>query len=255
MYLRGGAHFATLDVYWRSLKLRIPDLLLTHLRSLASKYRPSWISAIAVATLLAISPAPAQSHPHVWIDAVGEMLFDDSGKLTGLRVYWAFDELYSAYAVEGLDVNGNGEMERQELRPLVAENIKNLKDFRYFTYLEVDGQNPDYGEVTEFGMRFVNGRLAMWFVVPLAEPVDPRKAEIAFAMYDPTYYISIELAQDGPIRVSGKAPDTCGHRIVDTEARSDALSLSESFFQSLESSANFGVNLAQWVRLTCGPQS
>jgi len=210
---------------------------------------------IAVSALLAVSPAPAHAHPHVWIDAVGEMLFNDSGKLEGLRVYWAFDELYSAYAVEGLDTNGDGELERQELAPLIAENIKNLKDFRYFTYVEVDGLNPVYGDVTDFGGRYVNGRLAMWFVVPLAEPVDPRKAEVAFAMYDPTYYISIELAEDDAIRVSGKAPDTCGHRIVDTEARSDSLSLSESFFQSLDSSANFGVNLAQWVRLTCGPNS
>ena len=228
---------------------------LAHLLSIASKQRPLWRVVIAVMALLAASPAPGHAHPHVWIDAVAEMMFDDAGAFTGLRVYWMFDELYSAYAVEGLDANGNGELESAELAPLAAVNIKNLKEFRYFTYVEVDGQNPDYGEVEEVGMRLVNGRLIMWFAVPLAEPVDPRKAEIAFAMYDPTYYISIELAEDDAIRVSGKAPDTCGHWIVDTEARSDGLSLSESFFQSLESSANFGVKLAQWVRLTCEPQS
>ena len=220
-----------------------------------SKITARQLLAVAVATGMTGLPAPGHAHPHVWIDAVAEMLFDESQALTGIRVYWAFDELYSAYAVEGLDANGNGELERAELAPLVAENIKNLKEFRYFTYVEVDGQNPDYGEVKDFGMRFVNARLAMWFVVPLAGPVDPRKAEIAFAMYDPTYYISIELAEEGPIRVSGEMPDRCSHRIVDTEARTEALSLSETFFQNLDSSANFGVNFAQWVRLACGPQS
>jgi ABC-type uncharacterized transport system substrate-binding protein len=210
---------------------------------------------IVFAALLAVSPGRVVAHPHVWIDAVAEMLFDERQALTGLRVYWAFDELYSAYAVEGLDANGNGELERAELAPLAAENIRNLKDFSYFTYLEVDGQNPDYGDVTDFGMRYVNGRLAMWFVVPLAEPVDPRAHEVAFALYDPTYYISIELADKGPVRVSGEMPDACGHRIVDTETRSESLSLSETFFESLDSSSNFGVNLAQWVRLTCGPRS
>lgn len=228
---------------------------LAHLLSLAWRQRPLWMMAVVVAPLLAVSPSPGHAHPHVWIDAVAEMLFDESQALTGIRVYWAFDELYSAYAVEGLDTNGNGELERIELAPLVAENIKNLKEFRYFTYVEVDGQDPEYGEVTDFGMRYVNGRLAMWFVVPLAEPVDPRKAEIAFALYDPTYYISIELAEKGPIRVSGQMPEECSNRIVDTEARTDALSLSESFFQNLESSANFGVNFAQWVQLSCGPRS
>lgn len=210
---------------------------------------------VAVTALLAGSPAPVVAHPHVWIDAAAEMLFDDSGELTGLRVYWVFDELYSAYAVEGLDRDGDGELGPAELAPLATENIRNLKEFSYFTYVEVDGQNPDYGAVEEVGMRMVNGRLAMWFVVPLAEPVDPRKAEIAFAMYDPTYYISVELTENGPVRVNGAMPDVCSHRIVDAEARSEALSLSESFFQNLESSANFGVGLAQWVRLTCGPQS
>lgn len=212
------------------------------------------LAVVGIAAMSAL-PTPGHAHPHVWIDAVAEMLFDDAGALTGIRVYWVFDELYSAYAVEGLDRNGDGELERAELAPLATENIKNLKEFRYFTYVEVDGQSPDYGAVEEVGMRMVNGRLAMWFVVPLAKPVDPRTAEVAFALYDPTYYISVGLTENEPVRVSGAMPDMCSHRIVDAEARSEALSLSETFFQSLDSSANFGVNLAQWVRLTCGPQS
>lgn len=222
---------------------------------MCSKTIARQLLALAVVAAMSGLPTSGHAHPHVWIDAVAEMLFDDSGALTGLRVYWVFDELYSAYAVEGLDRNGNGELESAELAPLASENIRNLKEFRYFTYVEVDGQNAEYGEVEEVGMRMLNGRLAMWFVVPLAEPIDPRKAEIAFALYDPTYYISVELTENGPIRVSGAMPDVCSHRIVDTEARSEALSLSETFFQNLESSANFGVNFAQWVRLSCGPQS
>lgn len=89
--------------------------------------------SVAAVTMVCALATPAHSHPHVWIDAIAQMLFNDSGKLTGLRVYWAFDELYSAYAVEGLDTSGNGELERAELAPLITENIKNLKDFRYFT--------------------------------------------------------------------------------------------------------------------------
>jgi ABC-type uncharacterized transport system substrate-binding protein len=46
----------------------------------------------------------AWAHPHVWVDAVAELMLDDSHRLTAIRVYWAFDEVYSAIALEELGV-------------------------------------------------------------------------------------------------------------------------------------------------------
>lgn len=202
-----------------------------------------------------VVPARSQAHPHVWIDAVAELLFDDSRALTGLRVYWAFDELYSTFAVEGLDADGDGEIGPAELAPLAAENIRNLKDFSYFTFVEVNNGRPAYGEVTEYGLHFINGRLAMWFHVPLVTPVDPRTSDVAFALYDPTFYIAIDLVEGDPVRTNGAMPAGCSHGISEPQAPSEFVFLSEAFFESLDASSNFGAQFAHRVRLTCGPSS
>jgi ABC-type uncharacterized transport system substrate-binding protein len=155
--------------------------------------------------------------------------------------------------VEGLDTDGDGEVEPAELASLAATNIQDLKEFSYFTYLDVDGQTPAYGDVTDYGMRFVDGRLAMWFSVPLASPVDPRTASVEFAVYDPTYYIAIDLVENDSVRSHGRMPESCGPVIVDAEKRGESLSLSEAFFQSLEPAAAFGAQFAKWVQLRCAP--
>ena len=219
--------------------------------------RGAWryLALLACVGAFVVVPARGQAHPHVWIDAVAELLFDDSRALTGLRVYWAFDELYSTFAVEGLDTDGDGEIEPAELAPLAAENIRNLKDFSYFTFVEVDGSRPEFGGVTEYGSHYINGRLAMWFHVPLVTPVDPRTSDVAFALYDPTFYIAIDLVQGDPVRSSGVMPAGCSHRVGEAEERSESVSLSEGFFETLDASSNFGAQFARRVHLTCGPSS
>lgn len=229
------------------------------------------VIAVFVAIGLAYPTGPVRSHPHVWIDAIAEMVFDSDRSLTGIRVYWAFDEDYSAFAVEGLDTNGNGTYEPAELAPLATENIKNLKEFRYFTFVEVDDQPAGYGEVETFGMRMIEGRLALWFVVPLATPVDPRTSDVAFALYDPTYYVAVDFVDRDPVRITGAAPAACGLDVDEPLDEGLAADLPESFFETLamtdgmgmgmdasggpDFSTGVGAQFARWARLVCGAGS
>ena len=57
--------------------------------------------------LISLFALPAQAHPHVWIDARGEVLFED-GAIAGLRHHWTFDPYVSAVAIQGLDTDGDG---------------------------------------------------------------------------------------------------------------------------------------------------
>jgi ABC-type uncharacterized transport system substrate-binding protein len=52
---------------------------------------------IALCGLLAGSTA-ALAHPHVWVAARSEVVFDAEGRILGLRNAWEFDEMYSACA-------------------------------------------------------------------------------------------------------------------------------------------------------------
>ncbi|MGF1640503.1 MAG: DUF1007 family protein [Rhodospirillales bacterium] len=231
------------------MRRSFPDLV----RKRRNRRRDRRMVVVAMAAIACAVATAARAHPHVWIDAITELMFDDAGALAGLRVYWAFDEFYSAFAVEGLDANRDGRLDPAELAPLAAVNIGNLKEFDYFTFVEVNGETPAYAEVAEYGMHHVDGRLVMWFHLPLASPVDPRTAEVAFALYDPTYFIAVDLVEDNPIRIRGRMPESCRPAIVAASEQGGSLSLSETFFQTLDPSTAFGARFAPWVRLECPP--
>ena len=56
-------------------------------------------------TALAAWPTGAVAHPHVFIDATIEVIFDDKGLAEGVRIGWTYDEYFSLLIIEdrGLD--------------------------------------------------------------------------------------------------------------------------------------------------------
>lgn len=81
---------------------------------------------------LMVSAKHAEAHPHAWIDVAVRVVFDSSGNAIGLRQIWLFDELYTAFAMEGLAKKGSKPMQA-DIDALMHRNMKNLADFSYFT--------------------------------------------------------------------------------------------------------------------------
>ena len=87
--------------------------------------------------LLAASGA-ANAHPHVWVAVRSEVVFAPNGKIIGLRHAWEFDEMYSAFAVQGLGKDGKPPT-REELAPLAKTNVESLAEFEFFTFAKQAG--------------------------------------------------------------------------------------------------------------------
>jgi hypothetical protein len=84
---------------------------------------------IVSALVLVFATVQAQAHPHVWIIARTEMLSDAEGRLLALRHTWTFDPAYSAFAVMGLDKDGDGKPDPNELGKMAAtmsDHCRNL---------------------------------------------------------------------------------------------------------------------------------
>ena len=60
--------------------------------------------------------------------------------MTGVRHAWTFDDMFSAFATQGLDPKKKGEFTREELAPLAKVNVKSLKEYDYFTYRQGERQ-------------------------------------------------------------------------------------------------------------------
>lgn len=161
-----------------------------------------------LAGALAASVTPAFAHPHVFVDAKAEMVFDAAGRVTAIRNVWRFDDAYSAFASQGLDADGDGKLSIDELKPLAEVNVSSLKDFGYFTFLAAGDRDIDFGEPSEYWLQSDDGLLTLYFTLPTAEAVEIRGLPATLEVYDPTYYVAFAFVEDGPVALDG-APAAC----------------------------------------------
>ena len=115
----------------------------------------------------------AQAHPHVWIVAKSEVMYAPDGSITGVRHAWTFDDMFSTYALQGIETKTKGVYTREELAPLAQTNVESLKEFNFFTFAKADGKKTKFVEPVDYFLEHKDGALTLHFVLPLKAPVTP----------------------------------------------------------------------------------
>lgn len=163
-------------------------------------------SAIAIAILVA-SGAGANAHPHIIVDARAEIVFDADGKMAAIRNIWQFDEAFTAFAIQGLDGDGDGTLTDEELAPLAKVNVESLQEFGFFTYLVAGKEEATFSPPDEYWLEFYDGRLTLFYTLPLGAPlaVGP---DTTLEIFDPEYYVAFNFVPDAPVRLVD-APAGC----------------------------------------------
>lgn len=161
---------------------------------------------IAPALLLAFA-GDAEAHPHVFVAARAEIVFDAAGDVTAVRNIWQFDEAFSAYAVQGLDTDNDGKLSDAELAPLAQVNVDSLKEYGYFTWLTTDGHDVPLAPPNEYWLETYEGRLTLFFTLPLQNPARPG-GNAMLEIYDPEYFVAFTFDEKSPVKLVD-APATC----------------------------------------------
>lgn len=167
----------------------------------------SLIIRAAILLLCGLYSANAQAHPHVWVDAASEVVFDDKGRISAIGHHWRFDEAFSAFAIQGLDENGDGVYSREELQPLAQINVESLADFDFFTFLETESYIADFGAPEEYWLEQSGSHLILHFTLPLSRPLKS-SAPVTLQVFDPEYFVAFSLPSEEAVRTVG-APDNC----------------------------------------------
>ena len=150
---------------------------------------------------------PALAHPHVFVDVNGELIFDDAGRIKAVGNVWRFDDAFSAFATEGLDADGDGQLSDQELQPLAKINVESLADFEYFTWLTIDGVKQKFMPPTEYWLQFDGQLLTLFYTLQLDIPVLPGK-DTTLEIFDPEYFVAFNFPGEQPLTLNG-APEGC----------------------------------------------
>lgn len=205
--------------------------------------------ALAAATVQA---SPARAHPHVWVSAETEVVFDAQRRVTALRHFWTFDEMYSSWAVQDAGGGAGGTVDQAQLQALAEENALSLHEFGYFTEVKANGVEQSFGTPVDYRMTYENGKLTLSFTLPLAAPAEAERA-LALEVSDPEFFVSFRMAEgDDAVRLVG-GPDGCAKTIsrpADIGLES-AGSLSEDFFLALTEAADFSERIANRALIAC----
>ncbi|MFM8858496.1 MAG: DUF1007 family protein [Methylocystis sp.] len=213
-----------------------------------TKWPFSFVLAIAFGFM---AHSAAMAHPHVWVAVQSEVVFGDDGKIVGVRHAWEFDEMYSAFATQGLGKNG-APPTKEELAPLAKTNIESLAEFDYFTFAKQNNEKATFKPPQDVTLE-TNERksVVMRFFLPLQAPISAKKP-FSFQVYDPTYFVSFGLEKKQPVTMS-RAPTGCSLSLVEPNplVAADNQKLSEAFFQNMSPGADFGVKLATRAIVAC----
>lgn len=205
---------------------------------------------VAVVAVLGLV-RPAGAHPHVWVTAKAEVLFDAKGAISAIRNTWVFDEMYSAFVTEG-QAKGGKLLTREDLEPLAKSNVEDLAAFGYFTFAKATRAKVEFDAPTDVSLEErEDKRVVLRFTLPLKVPASAAKA-FSFQIYDPTYFVAFELERQDPV-VLVSAPNGCSANVLGAKSLETAETklLSEAFFSGLSPGADFGIKLASRTIVAC----
>jgi ABC-type uncharacterized transport system substrate-binding protein len=210
--------------------------------------------SIAVALAASASATTAASaHPHVWVTMKSELVFAPDGTITGVRHAWTFDDMFSAFATQGLEAKKKGEFTREELAPLAEVNVTSLKEYDFFTSAKANGKKLEFNEpAPDYYLDFDTKEtvLTLHFTLPLKQPVKAK--DLTVEVYDREFFVDFSFAEKDPAKLVG-APAQCKLAVARPEEMNAALAqqLSQLGPDQRDPSLTIGAQYASKLVVKC----
>jgi len=174
------------------------------------------------AACCAVAVAPLAAHPHVWITYTSVARMDGS-VLGAVQERWTFSQGFPVSIVgdltamptagpvgpkyirifrqQGFPVSIVGDLTAMPtagpvgpkyIRIFRQQAFDSLKRADYFTHVFVDGKAARFGEVRDFAVSVKGGQIVYTFVLPLADKVDLKLAQVQVGIWDETFFVDFQ---------------------------------------------------------------
>lgn len=200
-------------------------------------------------------PISASAHPHIFVDAGLEVIFDDAGRVTHVAVTWEYDELYSLLITEdmGLDHNFDGELTPAELQELNGFDQDWLEGYYGDTRAYLGGVELGLSRPVKYETSFAKGRITSkhWREVAGTPAIGGQAFEVK--PYDETYYTAYDVTK--PVKLVGR--DDCAFALDVPDVSGAMLELQQRLMEldaNADSTIEFpqvGGKFATTLRVTC----
>jgi ABC-type uncharacterized transport system substrate-binding protein len=156
-----------------------------------------------VAAFQVASAIDAGAHPHVWVTVKSELVYGPDGAVTGVRHAWTFDDMFSTFAIQGIEGKNKGQFTREE------------NDF--FTYAKANGKPLEFNDpAADYYLEWDPKEtvLTLFFLLPLKTPVKAK--DLSLEIYDREFFVDFSFAEKNPVKLIG-APAQCKLSVMKPE--------------------------------------
>jgi ABC-type uncharacterized transport system substrate-binding protein len=162
---------------------------------------------LSLAIALLVLPSLAMAHPHVFVAAKAEIIYDGQGNVLGVNHVWTFDESYSSFATMGFPKGKDGKFLPEKLAELAKVNTESLADFGYFTEGKAGGKKVEFSAPQNYRMEQNGDALTLFMTLPLKNPAPGKTFSIDVS--DPSYFVAFAFDEAKDAVVLAQAPTGC----------------------------------------------
>lgn len=189
-------------------------------------------TAVRLAMLVAVLPADATAHPHIFAEARLDVVVSPAGDLVSLRHLWRFDDAFSSTVLMEFDKNGDLKFDSAEL-DAVARTVKDsIAEFDFFQFVTANGKDVAMAPPERLVADFQDNQFIIMFESkPSAELKLAGTVDVG--VYDPTFYTAIDYVEDDYMSVEN-LPAGCRRSVVrpdpDEALAQNQKTLTDAFF-------------------------
>ncbi len=203
---------------------------------------------MAVVALIGLC-GPAGAHPHVFMETALEVIRDEAGRASALRVTWTYDPFFSLVLIteRGLDPDADGVLTEAETAALQGFDMAWEPGFPGDTYAFAGERALDLSAPRDGVARYEGGQIISSHIRDLAEPV---AGLLVVKNYDPTYYTEYTIRE---ITAEGCETEVIAPELSEAEREMQAILAEIPADVDVEMGfPEVGELFAQEVRVTCG---
>jgi ABC-type uncharacterized transport system substrate-binding protein len=214
----------------------------------------------ALAFALALTPAPARAHPHMFLDTSLQVMLDASLRVASVQITWVYDDLSSLQYIAdlGLDMDGDGVLTAAERETLTGFDMNWDEGFAGDSYVLVGGVDMPLSRPRDWTADYVDGRIVTSHIRDLQSPSPANAAgEVIVQTYDPGFYAAYTIKSAIVTGPDGAVLPACAAQIFvpDLDAADQILLAALAEYTADEDiEADFpavGAAYAEEVRVTC----